>query len=153
MVTAICWRILGREADAEDAMQDTFLKAYELSAKEPVRNWGGLLRRLATTTALARLRLRGRAMHSNVSDLPSREHSPADDLERQELEDRLRLGIANLPPRDAEVFCLRYLESLSHQEIAESLDLAYPAVTSAIYRARRRLEAEFADIRTDEAYR
>lgn len=150
MVAGICWRILGHRADAEDAMQETFLKACELSAKEPVRNWGGLLRRLATTSALARLRQRRAAVASNVGEFISRERSPAEALEREELQAQLRTAIAKLPPRDAEVFCLRYLENLSHEEIVETLNLPYAAVTSAIYRARKRLEAEFADLRTEE---
>ena len=150
LVVGICWRILGHRADAEDAMQETFLQAYELSAKEPIHNWPGLLRRLATTCALARLRKRRPAIDPNVDQLLSQEATPAEQLERAELYARLRAAIANLPPRDAEVFCLRYLENLSHEEIVEALNLPYAAVTSAIYRAKKRLESEFADARTPE---
>jgi RNA polymerase sigma-70 factor, ECF subfamily len=149
MVAGICWRILGHQADAEDAVQETFLQACRLARKEPIRNWPGLLRRLATTCALARLRNRRPAV-SHVEELVSREESPVETLERQELGAQLRTAIANLPPRDAEVFCLRYLENLSHEEIVQTLNLPYAAVTSAIYRARKRLEAEFADARIDE---
>jgi RNA polymerase sigma-70 factor, ECF subfamily len=150
MVAGICWRILGHRADAEDAVQETFLQACQLAGKEPIHNWPGLLRRLATTCSLARLRKRRRPATSIVDDLLSPEASPVEALERRELYDRVRSAIANLPPRDAEVFCLRYLESLSHEEIVEALKLPYAAVTSAIYRAKKRLEAAFADLRIEE---
>lgn len=149
MVAGICWRILGHRADAEDAVQETFLKACEVSGREPVRNWPGLLRRLATTTALGRLRSR-RKGNPDVEELLSREHSPPEALEQKELQARLREAIAKLPPRDAEVFCLRYLENLSHEDIVQALELPYASVTSAIYRARKRLEAEFADLKIED---
>ncbi len=149
LVAGICWRILGHRADAEDAVQETFLKAYELSEKEPIRHWPGLLRRIATTLALAKLRGR-RIVQSDVEELPSQEDSPEKSLERKELEIRLREAIAKLPPRDAEVFCLRYLENLSHEDIAIVLEIPYASVTSAIYRAKKRLEAEFADLRIED---
>jgi RNA polymerase sigma-70 factor (ECF subfamily) len=149
MVAGICWRILGHRADAEDAMQDTFLQACQLAARESIHNWPGLLRRLATTCALARLRKR-RSTSPFVEELVSREESPIESLQRKELHARLRTAIANLPPREAEVFCLRYLENLSHEEIVLTLHLPYAAVTSAIYRARKRLETVFADVRIEE---
>jgi RNA polymerase sigma-70 factor (ECF subfamily) len=150
MVAGICWRILGHRADAEEAVQETFLKALELSEREPVRNWPGLLRRLATTSALARLRGRRNSVNAEETELLSREQSPQERLERKELQTRLRDAMAKLPPRDAEVFCLRYLESLSHEEIVHALEIPYASVTSAIYRARTRLEAEFADLRIED---
>jgi RNA polymerase sigma-70 factor (ECF subfamily) len=149
MVAGICWRILGHRADAEDAVQETFLKACELSEKEPVRHWPGLLRRLATTTALARLRRRGFVSFEG-EELQSREPSPLEVLEQKELKARLRAAVAKLPPRDAEAFCLRYLENLSHEEIVQALEVPYASVTSALYRARKRLEAEFADLRIED---
>lgn len=150
MVAGICWRILGHRADAEDAMQETFLKALGLSERETIRHWPGLFRRLATTSALAKLRTRGRLVNLEGSELISREQTPVESLERKELHARLREAIAKLPPRDAEVFCLRYLENLSHDDIALSLEIPYASVTSAIYRARKRLEAEFADLRIED---
>ena len=150
MVAGICWRILGHQADAEDAVQETFLKALELAEREPVRNWPGLLRRLATTSALARLRGRRHSVNAEETELRSREQTPEESLERKELHARLRDAIAKLPPRDAEVFCLRYLESLSHEDIVQTLDIPYASVTSAIYRARKRLEAEFADLKIED---
>jgi RNA polymerase sigma-70 factor (ECF subfamily) len=150
LVAGICWRILGHRADAEEAMQDAFLQAFELSRKEPVRNWPGLLRRLATTSALAKLRGRRHFATSDESELISRDQSPLEQMERQELREKLRNAVAKLPPRDAEVFCLRYLESLNHEEIVQALDIPYASVTSALYRARKRLEAEFADLKVED---
>ena len=66
MVVRISWRILGHAADVEDNVQDVFLEAFCLQKREEVRHWGGLLRRLATVGALARLR---RRRHETSLDL------------------------------------------------------------------------------------
>src|SRR6059058_3884383 len=52
------WRVLADSADADDCMQEAFVDAVELSRREPVRDWGRLLTRLATSRALDRLRRR-----------------------------------------------------------------------------------------------
>ena len=57
-VLRISWRILGRAADVDDCAQDTFLHLFQLQQREPIRNWPGLLRHVAVTTALASLRRR-----------------------------------------------------------------------------------------------
>jgi len=62
LVVRISWRILGHASDVEDNVQEVFLDAYRLEAKEPIRHWRGLLRRLATLGALV-----GRA--ASVSEL------------------------------------------------------------------------------------
>jgi DNA-directed RNA polymerase specialized sigma24 family protein len=54
------YRILGDRADAEDCYQETFLAALEVSRHEAVRSWPALLRRLATTKSVERLRQRCR---------------------------------------------------------------------------------------------
>src|SRR3954462_13916485 len=52
------WRVLADAADADDCMQEAFVDAVELSRREPVRDWGRLLTRLAPSRALDRLRRR-----------------------------------------------------------------------------------------------
>ena len=58
MVIGISWRILGNAADVEDNVQDVFLEACRIHERTAVRNWRGLLRRLATFGALAKRRQR-----------------------------------------------------------------------------------------------
>ena len=58
MAVRAAYRILGRAADAEDALQQAFLEALELQRRGPVKNWPALLRHLATCRALDLLRKR-----------------------------------------------------------------------------------------------
>ena len=52
------YRLLGSTADADEAVQDAFVEAVRVCGREKVRDWGALLRRLATTRSLDRLRRR-----------------------------------------------------------------------------------------------
>jgi DNA-directed RNA polymerase specialized sigma24 family protein len=54
------YRLLSNEADAADCFQNAFMAALDVSRTQTVRNWPGLLKRLATTSALERLRQRYR---------------------------------------------------------------------------------------------
>ena len=125
------WRVLADAADADDCMQEAFVDAVELSRREPVRDWGRLLTRLATSRALDRLRRRireanrrngrgggnhaggngtsGATIHETheLDALPGRSDDPADALEGRELHERLRLSLAKLSPQQAETFYLR----------------------------------------------
>lgn len=74
---AIVWktvsRLLDNEADAADCFQDTFVSALNVSRAQTVRNWPGLLKRLATARALDRLRQR-RQESSRCTGMPDGFH-------------------------------------------------------------------------------
>jgi RNA polymerase sigma-70 factor (ECF subfamily) len=67
---------------------------------------------------------------------------PAPDaaLLEKELGERLRLAVAHLPQREGAVFCMRYFEDLSYQQIAEALRIRPGAVATALHKARAKLE-------------
>lgn len=140
MVFQTAWRILGHQADTEDVVQEVFLEVYRLRARLTVQSWPGLLRRIATCRALDRLRQRKPIASLNGYSLLS----PADDPEQaaigEELKQRLRDAIAQLPAREAGVFCLRYFEELTNAEIAQALNISPGAVGVALHKARARLE-------------
>jgi RNA polymerase sigma-70 factor (ECF subfamily) len=106
------WRLLGQAADTEDAVQEALLEAFQLHGRQPVHNWGGLLRHLATRRAIDRLRKRRRAIPLQLSPGPDEPASPESEqpesaaIER-ELAERLRLAVAELSDREASVFSLR----------------------------------------------
>jgi RNA polymerase sigma-70 factor (ECF subfamily) len=58
----------------------------------------------------------------------------------EELAERLRLALAELPPDWAEVFCLNRLEDLSYREIADALRISVDSVGVRLHRARERLK-------------
>jgi RNA polymerase sigma-70 factor (ECF subfamily) len=56
------------------------------------------------------------------------------------LAQRLREALPQLPEREEAVFCLRYFDNLSHQEIADVLKVSTGAVAAALHKARAKLE-------------
>ncbi len=141
----IVWKTVNRfiddEDDAADCFQETFLAALEFARKSQVRNWPGLLKRLATTTALAHLRRRLRksvpsASAGDLAEVADGAHQPPDVAAGQELFACLRQGLAALPQEQAEACCLRFLEDLSYGEIAEELKITVNHVGVLLNRAK-----------------
>jgi len=151
VVFATAWRILGHVADTEDVVQEVFLQAHQMQQSQTVRCWEALLRRLAACRALDRLRQR-RPMVSieGLSLMTSADDPEAAAIER-ELAGRLRHAITQLPRREAAVFCLRYFDDLSYEEIAETLQISSGAVATALHKARARLETLLLETTTDPA--
>lgn len=144
------YRLLGNEADAADCFQDTFAAAVAVAGREPVRNWRGLLVRLATCGALAILRRRTRRGRDRVygvdlSAVVGSEAGPDERAQQAELAEHVREAIALLPGRQGEVCCLRYLDELTCEEIASQLDLRENNVRVLLHRARSRLRALLAE--------
>lgn len=139
MVFGTVWRILGNEADSEDIVQDVFLEAYRNRLR--VRHWGGLLRRLATFRALDRLRQRKEVHGLDGASLAGRDGDPEASAIERELAERLRQAVAQLPQREAAVFCLRFFDDLSYEEISEHLTITPGAVAQALHKARAKLES------------
>jgi RNA polymerase sigma-70 factor (ECF subfamily) len=145
-------RVLGDDADAEDVFQETFVAAVELARREPVRQWRGLLLRLAHARSIDRLRARYRRARredagttagtdgaTDFESVASANPGPPAHAEASELSARLREALAQLPERQAEVFCLFCLEGWTYQEISEHLQMSIDAVGVTIHRARAKL--------------
>lgn len=143
MVFGLAWRILGHAADAEDVVQDVFLQAHQMQRVRPIDCWPALLRRLAACRALDRLRKRRATVPLDGLALAAAGDSPDAPLIERELLERLRQAVAELPEREASVFCLRYFEDLSNQRIAKTLNIRTGAVAVALHKARARLEPLF----------
>jgi RNA polymerase sigma-70 factor, ECF subfamily len=139
LVFGTAWRILGNAADAEDVTQDVFLQAYQTARSSAVRSWPALLRRLASCRALDRLRLRKHTVALHNLDLAAGS-GPEDIAVGNELAERLRLALLQLPRQEAAAFCLRYFEDLSYQEIADALHTTPGAAGNALFKARAHLE-------------
>jgi RNA polymerase sigma-70 factor (ECF subfamily) len=163
------YRITGNPADAEDVLQTVFLRlarqvgsggvgreGAEVDAGElREHEAGGYLYRSAVNAALDIVRSRQRAgwvplEPTTVGTGPAAGHeihaSSATDPERQqrnrELRANLRLAIARLSPRSAEIFALRYFEDLSNREIASLMGISQGLVAVLLHRTRARLRKE-----------
>jgi RNA polymerase sigma-70 factor (ECF subfamily) len=140
VVFRTAWRILGHTADTEDVVQEVFLQAHQMAQSEEVRSWEALLRRLAACRALDRLRSRRRASELEEVAIASSDPGPEAVLMEQELAQRLREALTQLPAREAEVFCLRYFDDLAYEEIGRLVGITTGAVATALHKARAKLE-------------
>lgn len=143
LVWQTAYRLLANYADAADCFQEAFLAALEVSRRQRVHNLPGLLVRLTTTRAIDRLRQRGRQdkRQANVADLGQKTGvvDPLDQLQAQDLAERLRDAIGRLPPQEARVFCLRHVSQMSYQQIARELKVGISVVGVSLHRAKARL--------------
>jgi RNA polymerase sigma-70 factor (ECF subfamily) len=148
MVWRIVRRLVNHDSDAADCFQRTFVSALELSRREPVANWGPLLNRLAHARALDRLRERkrraGNAPMPEEGLADRRATSPPQAAGANELAEHLRRALADIDPRQAEVFCLSCLEGLSYDEIAAQLGITVNHVGVLLNRAKKVLRERLA---------
>lgn len=140
-VFRVAQRILGSVHDAEDVSQEVFAEAYRLHKAGPVQSWTGLLVRLATLRSIDRLRRTQTSQelcdYDHVSTV-----EPFEEATAKELAQWLRDAIARLPDQQATVFALVQFEQLSREEVAKSLGISQEAVSTALYKARRRLVSQ-----------
>ena len=148
----IAQRITQNREDAEDVVQDAFLKAFQnlgqFQGQSKFYTW---LVRIAVNEALMRLRRRRpERMVSLDEEIRTEEDSmprevadwspnPEQLYSQAELKDILSKTIQGLPPGFRTVFVLRDMEALSTEETAEALNLSIPAVKSRLLRARLQL--------------
>jgi len=139
------YRLLGNRTDAADCFQETFICALEFSRRQRIRSFSALLTRLATTRAIDRLRRRFRRSHCEAvsTAVPSANPGPAQMAQQQELIARLRESLTQLPPQEAQVFCLRYLNDMSYRQIAKALGIKTNAAGVLLHRARAKLRKSF----------
>src|SRR6201993_2106018 len=151
-VFRIAQHITQNREDAEDVVQDAFLKAYsnleQFQGQSKFYTW---LVRIAVNEAL--MKLRRRRPERTVSldeDIKTDEDSlprevadwspnPEQQYTQSELREILSKTIQGLPPSFRTVFVLRDVEGLSTEETAAALELSVPAVKSRLLRARLQL--------------
>ena len=150
-VWRICWRLLGNRADAEEAFQEAFIAAVELSRREPLATPRAILQHLATARSIDRLRARQRrrARHEPVDDERLDEESapgvlPHQDAEATELSAALSQALTALPEKQAEAFVLHAIEGWSYQEVGDRLGVTVDHVGVLIHRARGKLKVSLA---------
>lgn len=145
-IFAAAKRILGQAADAEDVVQEVLIEAFRGEQVRSIRIEGGILRRMAVCRALDRLRQRKVVAPLHPQSVRDFGPGPATAAMARELSERLRQALVQLPPREAEVFSLRYFEDLAYQEIADLLGIQAGAVATALHKARVKLEALLGEV-------
>lgn len=149
-VLIAAYRIAGNMADAEDVAQAVFLRVGTSAATE-VANAGSYLYRAAINGALDIVRRRKTAAAepldaaANVWATTSGSSPEAEALNR-DLTRLLRLAIAELPPRAAEMFALRYLEELENREIAKLMKTSAAVVAVTLHQVRSKLKKRLIEL-------
>jgi RNA polymerase sigma-70 factor, ECF subfamily len=151
-VFRIAQHITQNHEDAEDVVQEAFLKSFQnLNNFQEQSKFYTWLVRIAVNEALMKLRRRRTGkLVSLDEDVQTEEDSvprevadwspnPEQLYTQAELRDILQKTIQGLPPSFRTVFVLRDVEGLSTEETAEALDLSIPAVKSRLLRARLQL--------------
>ncbi|MHC5023186.1 MAG: RNA polymerase sigma factor [Planctomycetota bacterium] len=151
---AVTRRILGNDADAQDALQDAMISAYKsidrFQAQSRLGTW---LHRVAINAALQKLRRRRSRPEASIQDLlpkyddsghrveitPTWTSTGDELLERDETRRLVRERILELPEDYRDVVLLRDIEGLETQEAASVLSISPGAVKTRLHRARQAL--------------
>jgi len=149
MVFRTAYRITGNAADAEDVSQTVFLRLFRRETKADLRgkvpgnlvdnrvdNEESYLRRAAINAALDVIRARQVDRTVELTDLHPAHDDPRD------LRRALGRAMAQLKPRWAEIFVLRFIEGFSNPEVAKMLGISQVLVAVMVHRTRQQLRKE-----------
>jgi len=142
----LCYRMLGNAEEAEDAAQETFLRAYtnlnKFNIDRKFINW---VLTIASNHCVDRLRKR----HIHLTSLEAEPYAekitmpesvnPHRRAERQEISDKIQEWLNELPPDYRTPIILHYWYGYSYEEISTIMSITVPAVKSRLHRARKRI--------------
>jgi RNA polymerase sigma-70 factor (ECF subfamily) len=145
LLFTVAYELLGSAVDAEDVLQETWLRWASVDL-DTIRDKRAYLVRIATRQALTRLRALGRRRESYVGPwLPEPLLTTPDVAEDVELADSVSMAmllvLETLTPTERAVFVLREVFEFGYDEIAEAVDKSPPAVRQIAHRARAHVAA------------
>ncbi len=146
-VYRICYRFLNNKTEAEDAVQEVFLKAFhslsQFRGQAQISTW---LYRIAVNHCLNLQRLSRLRSWLSLEFLNNRqpiseniEDNPLDNLENKETRDLIEQAVAALPERQRMAFILCRYEQKSYQEMAEIMNCSVSAIESCLHHAKKNL--------------
>lgn len=142
----LCYRMLSNRAEAEDATQEAFLRAYlNLKRYDTSRSFKTWILSIASNHCIDRLRKR-RVTFTSIDEpttatlsLSTDDPGPEEVAVRRERSERIQGYLDELGADDRAAVVLRYWYDYSYVEIAEALDTTESAIKSRLFRARRAL--------------
>src|SRR5579864_8704824 len=139
LVFRTAYRITGNAADAEDVLQTVFLRLLRRgSAADALEKEESYLRRAAINAALDVVRARQADRSVELVDMSAGPRQGS----ALELRQALAKALAQLEPRRAEIFVLRFLEGFENPEIARLLGISQVLVAVLVHRTRQQLRKE-----------
>jgi len=138
----VCLNILKNKPEAQEATQDTFVKAYKSLAKyNDTAKFSSWLYKIAYRTSLDYLRKR--KLTTDIDDvsysLKANSVNIDQTLEKNEFNSQLEAAISLLDPKEAGLVRLFYLEEMSMKELAEIAGISLSNAKVSLFRARKKL--------------
>lgn len=157
-VFRVAFRIIGNEADAEEIVQETFLRGYQRLESFQLRSaFGTWIYRIAVNCALNRVnqpRIDAEYRHGEENDpeektvqVAGSDADPERSLLSSEIGAAHRMAMQRLTATERTAFVLRHMEDCSTDEIAMALGIAPNAAKQAVFRAVQKLRRELAPLR------
>jgi RNA polymerase sigma-70 factor, ECF subfamily len=163
---SVSYRLLGNSADAQEVVQDSFLKAYQnLEQLEKPGAFAGWLMRIVSNLSLNKRRGRGlrKGVSLDVEDAPgvqddigtktsageslrSGEHDPLRSAMGKETGVALEAALQQLPEKQRLALLMFAVEGLPQKDVAEALDCSVEAVKWHVFQARKRLRELLANV-------
>jgi RNA polymerase sigma-70 factor (ECF subfamily) len=152
----LCYRMLGNAEDAEDAAQETFMRAYKAIRRyDNKRAFSTWLLSIAAHYCIDQIRRRRFPVVSveelPYPDLPEPSPGLEANLSRREDQRRIRALLNVLEPLDRAAVVFYYWYDYSYDEICESLSLSLSAVKSRLHRARRAMAEQWVENQSQQA--
>src|SRR5215211_4653238 len=160
-VFRLAFRMTGNEQDAEDVVQESFLRAYrQLGRFESRADFGTWLYRIVSNCSVDLMRskqarhdqVRGDSLDEAAVDLPAADvPGPERMAQSAEIERRVQDALRELSPLERAAFTLRHYEGRSIDEISATLGLGTSAAKHSVFRAVKKLRAALAPLRSQES--
>ena len=138
-----------RDDDAEDIVQDVFIKAYEnIQSFDTTRRFSPWIYRIAHNEAVNYLKRKSKrytiswddiATSKDKLDTATDEQPPEEKWLQQEIKEEITEAIKKLPKRYRQVLMLRYFQEYSYEEISKTLERPINTIGTLINRAKKKL--------------
>jgi RNA polymerase sigma factor (sigma-70 family) len=152
LVYVVAHRVLGQHELAEEATQQTFVRAWQAADRIDVdRDPAPWLATIAKRTAIDIYRREARRPTRSISDVPTNDRALVSLPPQMDTLDavwRVRQAIDSLPTDEATVVRLQHLDGMTHNEISEKLGIAVGTVKSRSHRAHGKLATLLGDLRS-----
>jgi RNA polymerase sigma-70 factor (ECF subfamily) len=146
-IFAYVWRMLRETHDAEDCLQETFLRAFRSYGRVRAgTNYRAWLYKIATNTARSQRKRRKRNEIYTADldpELQAGEMSVADRVERKTLLAAVARAVEALPDQQRAALIMRKYQELSYAEIAAALECTEAAARANVYQAVKKLQEKF----------
>jgi RNA polymerase sigma-70 factor (ECF subfamily) len=146
-IYAYLWRMLRNKEDAEDCLQETFLRAYRAYSRlDPTANHRAWFYKIATNVANNFFRKQARRVPHQVElndESMSGTFHEAFSPEMREQVEHIRVAVAELPNKQRAALILRKYHGFNYAEISSTLDCSESSARANVYQALKKLRAKF----------